>query len=191
MKMPWEISAGARKQLEQEMSGPKKNRQFVVGSAAWLEVQRSGALDRRPPIPPVPASTAVFRVVPPADFRSPYFSRLVPLCEAQNWRCCYCGIHMELGRERMWTDQTWRATTGVGATIEHVVPRVAGGTNDWFNLAAACRLCNNARSAMKAERYLRFVMWKGRERAAKYANRLRGRIQSRVSPERRAAALVH
>jgi 5-methylcytosine-specific restriction endonuclease McrA len=86
---------------------------------------------------------------------------------------------MEIGREGKWTPEMWRATREDRATIEHVIPKIAGGSNDWDNLAAACRMCNNARSAMKAEKYLQFVEWKGRIKAARYANRLRGRLQAR------------
>lgn len=103
--------------------------------------------------------------------------KLVRLCEAQNWRCCYCGIPMEIGRPG---DDT--------PTFEHVVPKIAEGSDRWENLVAACRLCNNARSAMKAETYLRFVRWKGRIKAARYAHRLRAKLQRREA-ERRVRAI--
>jgi hypothetical protein len=98
-----------------------------------------------------------------------YYPELFRLCEAQNWRCCYCGITLATGRPGNDT-----------ATMEHVVPKVAGGSNDWSNLVAACKLCNNARSAMKALKYLRYVKWKGRETAARYAHRLRHKVQRRA-----------
>jgi 5-methylcytosine-specific restriction endonuclease McrA len=62
-------------------------------------------------------------------------ARLLTLCEAQDWRCCYCGEHMTAtvpGNQPDWTD----------ATLEHKVPLSDGGTNDKTNLAAACRSCN-------------------------------------------------
>lgn len=126
-------------------------------------------------------------VVPRADFSRPYFALLCQLCEAQNWRCCYCGIPMEIGREGEWTEDAWKTTLDMRATVEHVVPKIDGGSNKWINLAAACRLCNNARSSMKADRYIRFVQWKGREGAARYANRIRSKIQRRQSLARIAA----
>ena len=56
---------------------------------------------------------------------------LFRLAEAQNWRCCYC-------HERMDGD--------VGApdcaTIEHVQPMSKGGVDEWSNMAAACKKCN-------------------------------------------------
>jgi len=56
------------------------------------------------------------------------------LAEAQNWRCCYCGVRMGGG--------TYEPTA---ATFEHVVPRSRGGTNLVTNLVVACRRCNGER----------------------------------------------
>lgn len=118
-------------------------------------------------------------VVPRADFGKPYFKLLCQLCEAQNWRCCYCGIAMEIGREGEWAEKAWLESRSTVATIEHVIPKIQGGNNKWWNLAAACRLCNNGRSDTDYEKYLRFVLWKGREGAAMYAHRLRGKLSLR------------
>ena len=60
------------------------------------------------------------------------------LSEAQNHRCCYCGDVMA----------DWDVPCDQQATIEHVTRKVEGGTDDWENLAAACRLCNNTRNDM-------------------------------------------
>lgn len=48
------------------------------------------------------------------------------LCGEQNWRCAYCGKPME--------DET--------ASIDHVIARSRGGSNEWENLVAAHRQCN-------------------------------------------------
>lgn len=40
-------------------------------------------------------------------------------------RCVYCGA------------------THLPLTIDHVIPRVRGGTNDWENLVCCCTKCNN------------------------------------------------
>lgn len=114
-------------------------------------------------------------VVPRADFD---WSRTInQLCEAQNWRCCYCGIRMVMGERRK---------DGDSPTVEHVVPRVSGGDDNWDNLVAACRLCNVSRGAMKSEKFLQFVKWRGREKACAYAVRLKSKIMRRER-ERRAA----
>ncbi len=58
------------------------------------------------------------------------------LAEAQNWRCCYCGIRME----------------GFGddlnaPTFEHVIPLRDGGSNRHSeNIVIACRTCNGTRA---------------------------------------------
>jgi hypothetical protein len=43
-------------------------------------------------------------------------------------RCWYCGLVM--------------AIYGLEATMDHVVPRAAGGTSDVANLVPCCRICN-------------------------------------------------
>lgn len=56
------------------------------------------------------------------------------LAGAQNWRCCHCGVR---------TNEATRPEDQ--PTIEHVIPRALGGTNDEANLAMACADCNNKR----------------------------------------------
>lgn len=51
--------------------------------------------------------------------------------EAQNWRCCYCGVQMN----------RWRDGPTL-CTIEHVIPASAGGRVCWETCAAACKKCN-------------------------------------------------
>lgn len=55
------------------------------------------------------------------------------LAEAQNWRCCYCGVPMV------------NHFASTQATIEHIVPRSLGGPDHPDNYAIACRSCNSAR----------------------------------------------
>jgi len=52
------------------------------------------------------------------------------LSEQQNHRCCYCGEHF---------------THYNPATIEHVIPKARGGTDDYDNLVVACEPCNRQR----------------------------------------------
>lgn len=56
------------------------------------------------------------------------------LAEAQNWHCCWCGC-----------DATHLRGKSNSATVEHVVPRSKGGTDDMDNLAMACERCNTRR----------------------------------------------
>jgi len=56
------------------------------------------------------------------------------LAEAQNWKCCFCGIEMvEYPNQKN------------SATIEHVIPRCKGGLNSPKNYAISCNRCNNNR----------------------------------------------
>ncbi len=62
------------------------------------------------------------------------------LAEAQNWRCCWCGIHCR--PEPNYKDS---------ATIEHVQPRSLGGADEWENYAMACAGCNHRRGVLSVE----------------------------------------
>lgn len=67
------------------------------------------------------------------------------LSERQNHRCCYCGIHMTATHCRKTAN--WRHTM---MTLEHVVPKSEGGSDDESNLVAACQACNSARQTFDA-----------------------------------------
>lgn len=71
-------------------------------------------------------------------------------------------------------------------SLEHVVPRTAGGKKHYDNEVIACILCNNGRGAMRADRYLRFVLWKGRVKAAQYGIRQSSRAMSAKAAARAA-----
>lgn len=55
-----------------------------------------------------------------------------PVCRKTRQRCYYCG----------WK-QARIVRPGEGLTIDHVVPRSAGGSDDLDNLVPACRTCNS------------------------------------------------
>lgn len=58
------------------------------------------------------------------------------LAEAQNWRCCYCGVRM------------WRyGDADAVATTEHIIPRCFGGPDEEWNLVVACSSCNFTRGS--------------------------------------------
>lgn len=65
------------------------------------------------------------------------------LSEAQNWKCCWCGCETTDVRK------VWNAST-----LEHVIPKSLGGSDDSDNLVMACNRCNNARGNMPAEEFL-------------------------------------
>jgi 5-methylcytosine-specific restriction endonuclease McrA len=65
------------------------------------------------------------------------------LSEAQNWKCCWCGVKTtDLRKVRH------------ASTIEHVLPKSLGGSNEWENLAMSCEKCNNARGNMSADEFI-------------------------------------
>lgn len=57
------------------------------------------------------------------------------LSEAQNHRCCWCGVEFD--------DAVKKTST----TLEHVIPKSQGGHDSWKNLAVACYSCNNHRAS--------------------------------------------
>jgi len=65
------------------------------------------------------------------------------LSEAQNHRCCWCGIRMTEVRDKH-----------NSSTIEHVVPKSRGGPNHIDNYAVACAQCNNKRGDQEVEVFL-------------------------------------
>lgn len=65
------------------------------------------------------------------------------LAEAQNWKCCWCGV--ECRPEPDHKDS---------ATIEHVQPRSLGGANSWENYAMACAHCNHRRGVTSIEDFM-------------------------------------
>lgn len=67
----------------------------------------------------------------------PSHRNLRRLCEAQNWRCAYCGVPVQIGTWPSWT----------AATRDHVVPLASGGASDWNNVVVACWACNAVKGA--------------------------------------------
>lgn len=80
------------------------------------------------------------RAVPPwAGDPSRRDRRVVSLGAAQGWACRWC--------RRPCVAAPGRADT---ATIDHLVPRSAGGRDGQENLVMACRECNGRRGSMPA-----------------------------------------
>jgi hypothetical protein len=62
------------------------------------------------------------------------------LSEAQNWKCCWCGVQC-----------VPESNQSNSATIEHIQPRSLGGADDPENYAMACSRCNNKRGSISVE----------------------------------------
>ncbi|CAA7613251.1 conserved hypothetical protein [Magnetospirillum sp. LM-5] len=69
-------------------------------------------------------------------------ARCQRLWEEQHGNCFFCGRPMP---EPM-TQRVRHRKRACAATIEHVVPRSAGGAADWSNEVAACHACNAAKA---------------------------------------------
>lgn len=70
------------------------------------------------------------------------------LAEAQNWRCCYCGVHMTADGPTSYHRH---------ATLEHVIPLARGGSDHPDNMVAACFWCNQERGHVPIHLYLKTV----------------------------------
>ena len=64
------------------------------------------------------------------------------LSEAQNHKCCYCGV-----------ETVDIPNTRKSFTIDHVIPKSRGGINHWNNYVMACGRCNNKRQSKSAEQF--------------------------------------
>jgi HNH endonuclease len=89
------------------------------------------------------------------------------LSEEQNHRCCYCGQILQL-------DNPYASNY---ASIEHIVPREYGGSNDWDNLAVSCMTCNNSRpNEVLAEDYYEFIKTNGQTKKLHFSKSLKTNI---------------
>ncbi len=67
------------------------------------------------------------------------------LADDNGWLCSYCGGGVTIG-----------FTAGFRlATIDHKIPVSRGGTHKRYNLACACKSCNEAKGSMTVEEFLR------------------------------------
>lgn len=91
------------------------------------------------------------------------WKKRICLCEAQNWRCCYCGVRVYLRRKHNVhiSDDTF-------GTVDHIIPRARGGLAIWSNEVIACTLCNNGRNVIDAMVYFEAVQKMGRHGAFRW-----------------------
>ena len=100
------------------------------------------------------------------------------LCEAQNWRCAYCGVVMQAPHETPLDDLHW--------SVDHYVPRAHGGTSHWENLFAACRRCNQARAHFDPLLFYGIVVKYG----VAYAERSIAKLKSRHDRQPPASSVL-
>ena len=75
------------------------------------------------------------------NFSSMDNKKLIALIEGQGGRCYFCGKILPY---------EW-------ATIDHLIPKSRGGSNELENLVAACHQCNHAKANRTLKEYRVFV----------------------------------
>lgn len=73
------------------------------------------------------------------------------LAEAQNWRCAYCGVQVNV---------IYGRNNPKKATRDHVVPKRKGGSNHYENMVMSCAGCNFAKDDFEANDFkmIRFAL---------------------------------
>ena len=96
------------------------------------------------------------------------------LAEAQNWKCCFCGCYMtEIHSKKN------------SVTVEHVIPKSMGGTDDVENLAASCYRCNNNRGTKDANEF--YPSKVGADEKSKARIRLEAKVRKYVKKAHKLA----
>jgi 5-methylcytosine-specific restriction endonuclease McrA len=81
------------------------------------------------------------------------------LCEAQNHRCAYCGDRVIQVWEVRQIYKNYKSPSKHPklATLDHVIPKTHGGKADYGNSVVACKSCNEAKSSMDVDLFVRLV----------------------------------
>jgi|SaaInlStandDraft_2_1057019.scaffolds.fasta_scaffold118348_2 hypothetical protein len=68
-----------------------------------------------------------------------------------DWKCVYCMKVVEV----RFTQSSLKQSLGYdSATLDHVLARELGGTNDHRNLVTCCKACNSAKRASKVSLFM-------------------------------------
>jgi 5-methylcytosine-specific restriction endonuclease McrA len=59
------------------------------------------------------------------------------VANVHGWNCHYCN-----GKTRKYPGNRYDSSHADEATVDHIVPRIKGGTDDTENTVIACRACN-------------------------------------------------
>lgn len=79
-------------------------------------------------------------------------------CEETNHRCCYCGVALIDVTDEIIGQLTPRLRYRC-ATLEHIIRKADGGTDQCANLTAACYWCNTHRNDLAALLWFSQVQW--------------------------------
>jgi 5-methylcytosine-specific restriction endonuclease McrA len=105
-------------------------------------------------------------------YRNAFFDTQEPLV------CVYCG---KVGLLREIPDNTDRGMLSILATVDHIIPLVAGGNRyDMGNCLVSCYPCNNKKRDKIGEKFREFIIssirYYGSTMSVKQLDRLRGLI---------------
>lgn len=73
---------------------------------------------------------------------------------SQDKRCCYCKREM---LANSFNHDPSADVRGQCISIEHIIPRSQGGTNDPYNLELACQRCNSMRGSLDHDIFTMFA----------------------------------
>lgn len=93
------------------------------------------------------------RIADKANSRKGYRRKIPKICERDGWRCQLCLCRLI----RTWRLDQYGVPHPRCRTLDHILPRSAGGTDDDWNLQACCFKCNY-KKGQKRRGQLRFAM---------------------------------
>ena len=64
------------------------------------------------------------------------------LLETYGYKCAYCGCKLTIDN----------------STVDHIKPRIKGGTDAWENLLPACKHCNNLKTDLSIDDYKQSII---------------------------------
>jgi 5-methylcytosine-specific restriction endonuclease McrA len=106
---------------------------------------------RSPSVQVFMPSVIVLRYSIPTHRRRINMAKRRAIFETHKWTCCYCGLKAKgvVGRGIM--------------TIDHVLPRAQGGSNDPINMVVACKPCNTKKADQTPEQARMRMLYPARE----------------------------
>lgn len=93
------------------------------------------------------------RIAKKANKRQGYRRKLTKICTRDGWRCQLCSCRLL----KTWNLDAEGVPLSRCRTIDHILPRADGGTDDDWNLQACCYKCN-CKKGSKHRGQLRFAM---------------------------------
>ena len=93
------------------------------------------------------------RIADKANRRKGYRRKLTQICTRDGWRCQLCSCRLL----KTWNLDAEGVPLSRCRTIDHILPRADGGTDDNWNLQASCYKCN-CKKGRRHKGQLRFAM---------------------------------